>query len=490
MNDRIVVLDFGGQHNQLIVHRIREIGVYAGLYDCRAPISSWMGSDVKGIVLTGGPRRLADSQGLDMDSELLSLGVPVLGICYGLQWMTRQKGGKVEKLARGEYGQVPLKVNTRTPLFHGLPQQSPIWMDREDGVKELPRGFKRIAWTDNYPIAAIADEEENLYGVQFRPEVSQSKYGMKILKNFVLKICACQRSWLMEKVTEHLISKVALALGNQKVLCALSGGVDSSVAGVIVSKAVGDSLTCLFIDNGLLRQGEAQSVMDDYEDIGLEVVYVDAKKRFLTALAEVTDSDEKYEIIVEIFHKVLEEEADRLGGFDVYVEGTTYSDQIRQKMLAGTKGQGKTGHGHSVHEGFVIEPLKALFKDEVRQVGRALGLDSDWVQRQPFPSTGLALRIEGEVTQDRLDLLRQADEIACQEIELSGYDEDLWQYGASLIPTDAHHYIISIHAITSEDGLHFETADLPIELLKRISDRILDELKYLDRVVYEIGIKS
>lgn len=490
MKDRIVVLDFGGKNNQLIVRRIRQIGVYAALYDAQTPLSQWMDSDVKGIVLTGGPHRYTKGQAVSLDPQVLNLGLPVLGICYGLQWMARQKGGQVEKLARGDYGQVPLKVNTQVRFFKGVPQQSPIWMDREDAVTVLPKGFKRIAWADNYPIAAIADEAAGLYGVQFHPEVAQSKYGIKMLENFVFDICGCQKSWIMSKIADRLIQEVADQIGDQKVFCALSGGINSSVAGLVAARTSSASLTCLFVDNGLLRQNEAETVMEVYQDLGLDVVYLDAKDRFLEALEGVDNAGEKRRIIFDLFHKVFQEEADRLGGFDLLIDPTTYSDFIRRRLGKEDPLYGSTKTKLSAYFQGVVQPLKDLFKDEVRLLGRALGLDEDIVDRQPFPSSGLALRIWGQVTQDRLDILRQADKIFEEEIAFSGYDEDLWDYFANLVPSPDGSQVIILEAQTSQDGLYFETADLPFDLLKRVSDRILTEVDQVSRVVYDFSPKT
>lgn len=501
-HETVVVLDFGGQYNQLIARRIRELNVYCEMLPYNTPLEKLKSrKNLKGLVLTGGPSSVYEEGAPRIDKEIYRLGIPVLGICYGMQLMAADMGGCVAHGVTREYGRTVLDVAAEAPLFSGLPEEQECWMSHGDYIKVPPEGFKVTAKTGTIPVASMADPAKKLYGVQFHPEVKHTPYGQDILKNFVFDICGCRGDWDMKNFITEEVRRIRDLAGDKKVVCALSGGVDSSVAAVLVHKAVGDNLTCIFVDHGLMRQDEAEQVCRTFgHHFGMNFNYVDAEERFLSKLKGVTDPERKRKIIGEEFIRVFEEEADRLGSVDYLVQGTLYPDVIE----SGTTTAARIKSHHNVG-GLpkdmhlkLIEPLRNLFKDEVREVGRELGLPDAIVWRQPFPGPGLAVRIAGEVTGDKVAIVREADAIVRQEIESAALGRDIWQAFAVLLDVKSvgvmgdkrtYAYPIIVRAVTSDDAMTADWARLPHEVLERISSRIVNEVENVNRVLYDITSK-
>jgi GMP synthase (glutamine-hydrolysing) len=503
----IVILDFGAQYSQLIARRIREQNVFSVVLPCTASLEEIKGYQPKGIILSGGPSSVYDKDAPPADPGVLSLGVPVLGICYGLQFMAHALGGKVRPADKREYGHATVEVLDGSRLFRGLPKLLAVWMSHGDEAVELPAGFRLIGRTSN-AVAAIENADKNMWAVQFHPEVHHTKLGTEILKNFALDICGARSDWTPQHFIEATVEQVREAVGRAgRAICALSGGVDSAVAATLVDRAIGDRLTCVFVNNGVLRKNEFEKVQQGLrEKLGLHLVAVDASDRFLGKLAGVTDPEKKRRIIGNEFISVFEQEAERIkrehGHVEFLVQGTLYPDVIESRSVRGPSQTIKTHHNvGGLPEKMklrLIEPLKDLFKDEVRKIGRDLGMPEEVLQRQPFPGPGLAVRIVGEVTPELLAILREADDIVVSEVKRAGLYQKIWQSFAVLLPVMSvgvmgdlrtYAYTCAVRAVYSEDGMTADWVPLPTELLKTISTRLVNEVKGINRVVYDVTSK-
>jgi len=501
--ETILVLDFGSQYTQLIARRIRELGVYSEIWPYSATPEGIQRLAPRGIILSGGPSSVYEEGAPLPDPRVLELGVPVLGICYGLQVIAHLLGGRVRKAPQREYGRAELYVDEPEPLFAGLPKQFTVWMSHGDRLEALPRGFRVVAHTDNSPLAAIQSDEKRIYGLQFHPEVAHTPRGKDILRNFAFRVCGCRGLWNPRSFVEQAVEEIRQRVGEARVLCALSGGVDSSVAAVLVSRAVGKNLTAVFVDTGLLRANEAEEVRRTFDGkFDFDFRYVDASELFLERLRGVTDPEQKRRIIGETFIRVFEEEARKLGQVEYLVQGTLYPDVIESRSTRGPSAKIKTHHNvGGLPERMnlkLIEPLRELFKDEVRRVGHELGLPETILRRHPFPGPGLAVRILGEVTPDRVRILREVDRIFIEELKASGLYDEVWQAFAVLLPVrsvgvmgDERTYenVAVLRAVTSLDGMTADWARLPHDFLARVSNRVINEVRGVNRVVYDISSK-
>ncbi len=501
-HQKVLVLDFGGQYNQLIARRVRDLGVYCDLKPFEMTAKEIKAYDPIGIIFTGGPNSVYDEASPRIGREILELGIPVLGICYGCQLIAHTLGGRVEHAHMSEYGRREFTLAKESPLFDGLPPVSVCWMSHTDLVKDLPEDFETLAFTQSCPQAVFGNEEKKIYGVQFHPEVAHTVYGNLLLKNFLYRICGARGDWTVKGFVSEEVEKIKQKVGSGKVLCAMSGGVDSAVAATLVYRAVGDRLTCVFVDHGLHRKNEPEEVLSVFRDgLGMNLVKVDAKDLFLNALKGVTDPEQKRKIIGKLFIEVFEKEANRIGAVDFLVQGTIYSDVVES-------GKGKSAVIKSHHNvgGLpsvvdfkeIVEPLRDLFKDEVRRVGTELGLSDEIVWRQPCPGPALAIRIMGEVTEEKLETIRDADAIFCEEIARAGLNKEIWQYFAVLtdsktvgVQGDFRTYenVIALRAVTSVDAMTADWARIPFEVLAQVSNRITNEVKHANRVVYDITSK-
>ena len=506
----IVILDFGSQYSELIARRIRETQVYSEVLSYRTTIEQLRKLNPKGIILSGGPNSVYDKGAPHCNPEIWDLGIPILGVCYGMQLMVQNLGGEVAKADRGEYGKASLYIDDPTDLLTNVEDGTTMWMSHGDSVTRMPPRFELLAHTENTPCAAIANHDSKMYGVQFHPEVVHSVGGLALIRNFVYHICKCEPTWTTAAFVEEAIREIRAKVGEKRVLLALSGGVDSSTLAFLLHKAIGDQLTCVFIDQGFMRKYEPERLLKLFsEQFHIGVEYVNARDRFLSALAGIIDPEEKRRIIGHEFISVFEEASKNLGPFDYLAQGTLYPDVIES---ADTNVDPQTGERVAVkiksHHNVgglpkdlrfkLVEPLRKLFKDEVRKVGRAIGLPEEIVQRHPFPGPGLAIRILGEVTAERLNILRDADLVVRQEINQRGLYHDYWQSFAVLLPIRSvgvmgdqrtYAYPIVLRIITSEDGMTADWARVPYEVLEVISNRIVNEVKGVNRVVYDITSK-
>ncbi|WP_191978280.1 glutamine-hydrolyzing GMP synthase [Limosilactobacillus equigenerosi] len=500
--DKILVLDFGSQYNQLITRRIRELGIYSELRSHQMSIAEIKAFNPKGIIFSGGPNSVYATDAFKVDPAIFKLGIPILGICYGMQLMANELGGTVSAADDSEYGRAAITVtDEQSLLFQDLPTTQTVWMSHGDKVTTVPTGFKVIATSENCPVAAMADEARQFYALQFHPEVRHSEFGNQMLANFAKQVCGAQANWTMADFIERQVAEIREQVGDKKVILGISGGVDSSVTAALLQRAVGDQLTAIFVDHGLLRKNEADQVMAALADgLGIKIVKVDASERFLTALQGVAEPEQKRKIIGREFVAVFNDEARKLKDADFLAQGTLYTDVIE----SGTDTAQTIKSHHNVgglpkELGFeLIEPLRTLFKDEARALGEQLGLPHDLVWRQPFPGPGLGIRVLGEVTPEKLAIVRESDAILREEIKKAGLTKDVWQYFTVLTNMKSvgvmgdgrtYDYAVGIRAVTSIDGMTADFAKLPWEVLQTVSTRIVNEVDHVNRILYDVTSK-
>ncbi|MDA8162921.1 MAG: glutamine-hydrolyzing GMP synthase [Desulfobacteraceae bacterium] len=503
--ERILILDFGSQTTQLIARRVREAKVYCEIHPFNLDIEEIRKMSPKGIIMSGGPASVYDDGSPLIPAAIFDLGIPVLGICYGMQLTAHLLGGRVEKSERREYGPAKLSIIEPGEIFHGL-AQSPVthqvWMSHGDRVEALPEGFISIATSGSSPFAAMRHGTRPIFGVQFHPEVVHSEIGVDIIRNFLFRVCGCEPLWDMRSFVETATKEIRARATGKKVICALSGGVDSTVTALLVNKAIGEDLVCVFVNNGLLRKGEAETVLSFLKGLGLSVHYVDASERFLDRLAGVSEPEKKRKIIGEEFIRIFEEEAGRIGEVHFLAQGTLYPDVIESVSFKGPSAVIKSHHNvgglPEVMKLKLIEPLRELFKDEVRKVAHELGMPEELIYRHPFPGPGLAIRILGEVTRQRLSILREADAIVIDEMKTSGWYQKVWQSFAVLLPVRTvgvmgdertYEHVVALRAVDSLDAMTADWTRLPYELMARLSNRVINEVRGVNRVCYDISSK-
>lgn len=500
--ETVIIVDFGGQYAQLIARRVRECGVYCEILPYTKSAEEILSHDPKGIILSGGPSSVNAEGAPKMDKAVFNAGIPVLGICYGMQLMCNELGGRVARPEKHEYGHTVFYRDGSCPLFEGVSEKTAVWMSHGDSVAEMPAGFGLAGHTDLTPTAAVADEARRLYGVQFHPEVVHTEEGTQMLKNFLFSVCRCEGGWSMGSYIDIAVAQIREKVGNHKVICALSGGVDSSVAAVLVHKAIGDQLTCVFVDHGFLRLGEAEQVVETFKHkFHMNLIHVDASEHFMSLLKGVTEPEKKRKIIGAEFIHTFQEEADKLDDVKFLVQGTLYPDVVESgtATAATIKSHHNVGGLPKDMKFQLIEPLRELFKDEVRELGRQLHMPEEVVNRQPFPGPGLAIRIIGDITKERLEILRKADFIVRDVIQKRGLYNDIWQSFAILpaairsvgVMGDerTYDYTVGIRAVTSFDGMTADYVRFPWEVLDEMSRRIVNEVEGVNRVVYDITSK-
>ena len=500
-NQKVLILDFGGQYNQLIARRVRECNVYCEVHPYDMPLEEIRAYNPIGIIFTGGPSSVYEEGAPRLSREIFELGIPILGICYGVQVMAYTLGGTVEPGKIREYGRKPVKFDTKCAIFDGLPEEAEALMSHNDTIYELPEGFQSAGVTDSCPVAAMFDEARHLYGMQFHPEVTLTENGTAMIRNFLYKVCGAVGDWNMKNFAESTIEAIRRKVGDGKVLLALSGGVDSSVVAALISRAVGKQLTCVFVDHGLLRKNEGDEIEAVFGDGRVNFIRINAEDRFLARLAGVTDPERKRKIIGEEFIRIFEEEGKKIGSVDYLAQGTIYPDVIESG--SGNSAVIKSHHNVGGLPDYVdfkeiIEPLRLLFKDEVRALGAELGLPENIVWRQPFPGPGLGIRVLGELTKEKLDLLRDADAIFREELHLAGLDREINQYFAVLTNMRSvgvmgdgrtYDYTIALRGVVTSDFMTAEWARIPYEVLDKVSRRIVNEVKHVNRIVYDITSK-
>jgi GMP synthase (glutamine-hydrolysing) len=504
MNDKILILDFGSQYTQLIARGVRELNIYCEIQPCTKPIQ--YEPNLKGIILSGSPFSVNDPNAPKPDIKAMADNLPILAVCYGAQLIAQQYGGNVGKSTHREYGRAHLQDMAEDPLLATINDGSQVWMSHSDSIKELPNGFSVIARTESIPVAAYKASDDfaknTVYGIQFHPEVTHSTDGRQLLKNFVTDVCGCKQDWTPAAFIEETVARIKNEVGNNKVVMALSGGVDSTVAATLIHRAIGDNLYCIFVDNGLLRKNEFEQVMEGYKHLGLNTKGIDARQRFYKDLDGVSDPEQKRKIIGRLFIDVFHDEAIKIKDVKFLGQGTIYPDVIESVSVNGPSQTIKSHHNvgglPEIMHMSLVEPLRYLFKDEVRKIGRQLGIDDIFLQRHPFPGPGLGIRILGAVSEDKVKLLQEADAIYTQHLRDSGYYSQVWQAGAILLPVQSvgvmgdertYEYTIALRAVTSIDGMTADWAHLPYQLLGKISNDIINHVRGINRVVYDISSK-